>query len=159
MNSRVIWSAGEITKKPVTFELASFLAERIIDIPFEADNYHIFYAQFVSSIAFSLEAINLMPYLQLEKQPDLLKDYEFEEDNQLTHMRDFAEFQLASFLFGAIVEGYASELASRSAAMDGATKNAGEMLKRLTIKYNRTRQAKITTELTEVFLFLFVCYC
>ena len=50
----------------------------------------------------------------------------------------------------ALVESFASELGSRMIAMNAATKNAGEMIDRLTLDYNKARQAQITTELSEV---------
>ena len=53
-------------------------------------------------------------------------------------------------VFGSLLESYASEQGARMAAMDNATRNAGEMIDRLTLTYNRTRQAAITTELVEI---------
>jgi F-type H+-transporting ATPase subunit gamma len=53
-------------------------------------------------------------------------------------------------IFRALLENAASEQGSRMTAMDNATRNAGDMIKRLTIQYNRTRQAAITTELVEI---------
>ena len=53
-------------------------------------------------------------------------------------------------IFRALLESAASEHAARMTAMDNATRNAGEMIKKLSLKYNRTRQANITTELTEI---------
>jgi F-type H+-transporting ATPase subunit gamma len=65
-------------------------------------------------------------------------------------LRSFQEFNLASVLFYTIKETQASEQSSRMTAMDNATKNAGELINKLTTYYNRTRQAVITTELTEI---------
>ena len=53
-------------------------------------------------------------------------------------------------LFGALLENAASEQGARMAAMDSATRNAGEMINKLTISYNRQRQAQITKELMEI---------
>src|SRR5690606_12978765 len=53
-------------------------------------------------------------------------------------------------IFRALLENAASEQGSRMTAMDNATRNAGDMINRLTIQYNRTRQAAITTELVEI---------
>ena len=53
-------------------------------------------------------------------------------------------------LFRAMLENAASEQGSRMNAMDNATRNAGDMINRLSIQYNRTRQAAITTELVEI---------
>ena len=53
-------------------------------------------------------------------------------------------------LFGALLENAASEQGARMAAMDSATRNAGDMINKLTLSYNRQRQAKITKELMEI---------
>jgi F-type H+-transporting ATPase subunit gamma len=53
-------------------------------------------------------------------------------------------------IFGALVENAASEQGARMAAMDNATRNAGEMIRKLTLRYNRQRQAQITKELIEI---------
>jgi F-type H+-transporting ATPase subunit gamma len=57
---------------------------------------------------------------------------------------------LAVQLFGALLENAASEQGARMAAMDSATRNAGEMINKLTLSYNRQRQAQITKELMEI---------
>jgi len=65
-------------------------------------------------------------------------------------IQNFSEFALASALYGCIKENYCSEQAARMISMDGATKNAGEMIDRMTLMFNRLRQAVITTELCEI---------
>lgn len=65
-------------------------------------------------------------------------------------IRDYLEFSLASLLFYAMKEGACSEQSSRMSAMDNATKNAGEMIEKLALTFNRTRQAVITRELIEI---------
>merc|ERR1739848_28812 len=65
-------------------------------------------------------------------------------------VKSFAEFAFASTLFGALKENYISEQAARMISMDGATKNAGDMIEKMTLQYNRLRQAVITTELCEI---------
>lgn len=57
---------------------------------------------------------------------------------------------MASSLFTAMLESAASEQSSRMAAMENASKNAGEMVEKITMQYNRARQARITTELIEI---------
>ena len=57
---------------------------------------------------------------------------------------------IAVQIFRALLENAASEQGSRMTAMDNATRNAGDMINRLSIQYNRTRQAAITTELVEI---------
>ena len=62
----------------------------------------------------------------------------------------FSSYLLASQLFWALSEGHAAEMAAKRTAMENATKNAGEIIIRLTMKYNRTRQAVITNELVDI---------
>jgi F-type H+-transporting ATPase subunit gamma len=75
--------------------------------------------------------------------------YEFEPDeNEI--LGELLPRNLAVQLFSALVENAASEQGARMAAMDSATRNAGEMIKKLTLQYNRQRQAQITKELIEI---------
>jgi F-type H+-transporting ATPase subunit gamma len=74
-------------------------------------------------------------------------DYEPDEDEILSAL---LPRNIAVQLFRAMLENAASEQGSRMTAMDNATRNAGDMINRLTIQYNRTRQAAITTELVEI---------
>lgn len=64
--------------------------------------------------------------------------------------QSYLEFSLASMLYYAMKEGACSEQSSRMTAMDNASKNAGEMIDKLTLTFNRTRQAVITRELIEI---------
>merc|ERR1712187_158008 len=63
---------------------------------------------------------------------------------------DLHEFYYASVVHGAYLEGAVSEQSSRMSAMENATKNASEMMEKISLQYNRARQAKITTELCEI---------
>jgi F-type H+-transporting ATPase subunit gamma len=80
-----------------------------------------------------------------------LTAYEVEEDV----LKSFGEFGMANSLYWAIAEGYASEMASRRTAMENATKNAGEMIQKLTLVYNRSRQASITNDLVSFIILIF----
>jgi F-type H+-transporting ATPase subunit gamma len=75
--------------------------------------------------------------------------YEFEPDEETLLARLLPE-NLAVQLYGALLESAAGEHGARMAAMDNATRNAGQMIQRLTLNYNRTRQANITKELIEI---------
>ena len=74
---------------------------------------------------------------------------EYEPDEE-TILADLLPRNVAIQLFRAMLENAASEQGSRMNAMDNATRNAGDMINRLSIQYNRTRQAAITTELVEI---------
>ena len=75
--------------------------------------------------------------------------YEFEPDEE-TILAALLPRNMAIQLFRALIESGAGEQGARMAAMDNATRNAGEMINRLTLNYNRTRQANITRELIEI---------
>ena len=74
-------------------------------------------------------------------------EYEPDEEEILA---DLLPRNVGVQIFRALLENAASEQGSRMTAMDNATRNAGDMINRLTIQYNRTRQAAITTELVEI---------
>jgi F-type H+-transporting ATPase subunit gamma len=74
-------------------------------------------------------------------------EYEPDEDEILAEL---LPRNIAVQIFRALLENAASEQGSRMTAMDNATRNAGDMINRLTIQYNRTRQAAITKELIEI---------
>ena len=65
-------------------------------------------------------------------------------------LENLYEFSVAGTVFWGMLEGGASEESSRMQAMENASKNAGEIIDKLTLKYNRARQAAITTELIEI---------
>lgn len=72
------------------------------------------------------------------------------EDADAESLKSFSEFEFASALYYAQLEGAASEQAARVQAMENASSNAADMINKLTLKFNRTRQAVITTELIEI---------
>jgi hypothetical protein len=88
--------------------------------------------------------------LFIVNRPEFFDDYEFEDEETLHHIPDVVEHLTATTLFRSYLEGSAAELGGRMSSMDSATRNAEEMIKKLTITFNRKRQAAITTELTEV---------
>jgi F-type H+-transporting ATPase subunit gamma len=65
-------------------------------------------------------------------------------------LQSYMEYSLASLIYYCLKEGACSEQSSRMSAMDNSSKNAGEMIEKLTLKFNRTRQAVITGELIEI---------
>jgi F-type H+-transporting ATPase subunit gamma len=75
--------------------------------------------------------------------------YEFEPDEETILARLLPQ-NLAIQIYSALLESAAGEHGARMAAMDNATRNAGDMIKRLTLNYNRARQANITRELIEI---------
>eukprot|EP00320_Phaeocystis_rex_P003820 CAMPEP_0119056660 /NCGR_PEP_ID=MMETSP1178-20130426/1273_1 /TAXON_ID=33656 /ORGANISM="unid sp, Strain CCMP2000" /LENGTH=276 /DNA_ID=CAMNT_0007037409 /DNA_START=29 /DNA_END=859 /DNA_ORIENTATION=- len=139
-------SIDETYQMPVTFTLASFIAEQMVAS--EATQYTILYNKFFSVINFDVTPKTL-------KGPDALgasgtfDEFEFEGDQEVV-LADLYQFNLACTVYAAMLENVTSEQASRMTAMDAATNNAMEAGSKLTVLYNRLRQAKITTELTEI---------
>ena len=79
----------------------------------------------------------------------VMDEYEFEGEKEEI-LADLYQFNLAVSIYSCILENVTSEQASKMTAMDSATTNANDMISKLTIVYNRRRQAKVTTELTEI---------
>ena len=114
----------------------------------EFDVATIFFNTFQSVIAQIPTATQLSPAV-VEESDEAAAFYEFEPDEQeiLTELLPAA---ITTQIFTALLENGASEQGARMSAMDNATRNAGEMIDKLTIQYNRSRQAAITNELIEI---------
>jgi len=132
--------------KPVTFALASFITEQLLAKG--GADYTILGNKFKSVIAQDVEAYTI-------KGPEVLggsgvlDEYEFEGEKEDV-LANMYQYHLAAQVYNSILHNVTSELASKMTAMDSATSNAQEMISKLTIIYNRRRQAKVTTELTEI---------
>ena len=116
----------------------------------EFDICTIFYNQFKNVITQIPQEQQIIPLKTSDSDGNSLKDnYEFEpeEDEILSNL---LPKNISTQIFKAMLENSASEQGSRMSAMDNATRNAGEMVDKLTIQYNRSRQAAITKELIEI---------
>lgn len=116
----------------------------------EFDVCTIFYSEFRSVISQIPTAQQVIPaqFDAPETAPDAtLYDYEPSEEGVLA---DLLPRGISTQIFAALLENAASEQGARMSAMDNATRNAGDMIERLTIQYNRSRQAAITNELIEI---------
>ena len=116
----------------------------------EFDVCAIFYNQFKNVITQIPQEQQIIPLNTSEKEENSSEDnYEFEpeEDEILSNL---LPKNISTQIFKAMLENSASEQGSRMSAMDNATRNAGEMVDKLTIEYNRSRQAAITKELIEI---------
>jgi F-type H+-transporting ATPase subunit gamma len=120
---------------------------------FEAGEFDVctlFYSQFKSVIAQIPTAQQVIPLVVEEKTPNgtaTAYEYEPEEDEILAGL---LPRNLAVQIFRALLENNASFYGAQMSAMDNATRNAGEMIRKQTLVYNRTRQAQITKELIEI---------
>lgn len=117
----------------------------------EFDVAHLLFSKFVSVLTQEPTAIQLMPVAVATDGtvPTVGASVEYEPDEEEI-LADLLPRNVSVQLLRANRENAASEQGSKMTAMDNATRNAGDMINRLTIQYNRTRQAAITTELIEI---------
>ena len=116
----------------------------------EFDVCTIFYNQFKNVITQIPQEQQIIPLKTTEeKDKSLEENYEFEPDEDEI-LGNLLPKNISTQIFKAMLENSASEQGSRMSAMDNATRNAGEMVDKLTIEYNRSRQAAITKELIEI---------
>jgi len=117
----------------------------------EFDVAHLLFSKFVSVLTQEPTAIQLMPVAVATNGtvPSVGASVEYEPDEEEI-LADLLPRNVSVQLLRANRENAASEQGSKMTAMDNATRNAGDMINRLTIQYNRTRQAAITTELIEI---------
>eukprot|EP01006_Ploeotia_vitrea_P062197 TRINITY_DN8068_c0_g1_i1.p1 TRINITY_DN8068_c0_g1~~TRINITY_DN8068_c0_g1_i1.p1 ORF type:complete len:307 (-),score=186.80 TRINITY_DN8068_c0_g1_i1:178-1098(-) len=133
--------------KLVTFEQSSLLAELLQQQ--EYDQLQFIYNKFKSAIAYDTTVEPVYSHAVLEEEREFWKDYNFEGE-QREVLEALYEFRLAVRLHHMFMEAATSEQSARMTAMENSSKNAGEMIDKLQLVYNRTRQAKITTELIEI---------
>ena len=144
-------------QKP-TMHRARVISEKMIAMYLEGqlDEVHIIYTRMVNAATMVAEKKQLLPLKKMAfaTQAQLLADMHQEEIEMVPSadevLNSIVPNYLRGMIYGCLVEAYASEHNSRMMAMDAATSSAKDMLKDLSIKYNRVRQAAITQEITEV---------
>ncbi|XP_020257580.1 ATP synthase subunit gamma, mitochondrial-like [Asparagus officinalis] len=146
----------ELQKNPLNYTQVSVLADDILK-NVEYDALRIVYNKFHSVVQFFPTISTILSPEVVEKESESggrlgdLDLYEIEgAETKSEVLQNLTEFQFSCTMFNAVLENACSELGARMSAMDNASRNAGEMLDRLTLTYNRTRQAAITTELSEI---------
>jgi F-type H+-transporting ATPase subunit gamma len=138
--------------KRIGYSNAQDIAKGVLS-RFEAGEFDvatIFYARFINVVSQVPTAQQIIPASFEAIEGDAaatLYDYEPDEEAILA---DLLPRGVATQIFSALLENGASEQGARMSAMDNATRNAGEMIDKLTIEYNRSRQAVITNELIEI---------
>ena len=136
------------------YEEAEKIADELIAL-YEAGKFdvaHLIYAKFKSALAQDPTEQQIIPVpapraAVAEENGGAVVEYEPDEE---TILAELLPRYLRTQLFGALIEIAASEQGASMTAMDNATRNAGELIQKLTIQYNRSRQAAITTELIEI---------
>ncbi|KAI8617728.1 ATPase, F1 complex, gamma subunit domain-containing protein [Chytriomyces sp. MP71] len=137
----------QVTKVAPSWLEASMIADQILTQGLHLEAGQIIYNQFKSVISYEATPLAIHSAETIAAAPKL-SAYEIEDEADI--LKNFEEFTLANSLYWAIAEGYASEMAAKRTAMENATKNAGEMITKLTLTYNRSRQAAITNELIDI---------
>jgi F-type H+-transporting ATPase subunit gamma len=138
--------------KRIGYSNAQDIAKGVLS-RFEAGEFDIatiFYARFINVVSQVPTAQQIIPASFEATEGDAaatLYDYEPDEEAILA---DLLPRGVATQIFSALLENGASEQGARMSAMDNATRNAGDMIDKLTIEYNRSRQAVITNELIEI---------
>ena len=141
-------------EKVVSFAKAQEITDKILNLftRNEFDVCTLFYNKFKSVIAQIPQSQQLIP-VSIEEKPNQQNtansQYDYEPDeNEI--LENLLPKNIATQIYAAFLENQASEQGSRMTAMDNATRNAGDLISKLTINYNRTRQAVITKELIEI---------
>ena len=140
-------------KKKISFQEAEEVGGEIINLfsNNEFDKCILFYNNFKNVITQIPQAQQIIPADNKSIATDQknLSSYEFEPDEDEI-LEDLLPKNISTQIFKAFLENAASEQGSRMTAMDNATRNAGDLVDKLTINYNRSRQASITKELIEI---------
>jgi F-type H+-transporting ATPase subunit gamma len=150
--SRQIVEVIELRVKTLGFEHADKVGAKIIDLyeKGEFDVATLFYSRFRSVVAQIPTALQIIPpVFEAKSENGAAAVYEYEPD-ELDILTQLLPRNISVQVFRALLENAASEQGARMSAMDNATRNAGEMIRKQTITYNRTRQAMITKELIEI---------
>jgi F-type H+-transporting ATPase subunit gamma len=157
MKDRIVQSFADLGSSGVDYNIALEISNKIQSMYFDNqfDKCIIVYNKFKSIISQEVTHQQLIP-LDIknsdQQSEEQIKDnsiYDYEPDEE-TILKDLLPKNVSIQIFKVLLESNAGEQGARMAAMDNATRNAGEMIDNLTLIYNRTRQAVITRELIEI---------
>ena len=158
MSDKIVESFTDLGSTGASYNIALEISNKLQNLYFDKqfDKCVIVYNKFISVIAQEVTHQQLIPLdiAQSEKSSEEIevKDnsiYTYEPDEE-TLLKDLLPKNVSIQIFKVLLESNAGEQGARMAAMDNATRNAGEMIDSLTLVYNRTRQAFITKELIEI---------
>lgn len=139
-------SFKEVGRKPPTFGDASVIALELLNSGYEFDEGSIIFNRFRSVISYKTEE---KPIFSLETVASA-ESMSIYDDVDADVLQNYQEYNLANIIYYSLKESTTSEQSARMTAMDNASKNASEMIDKLTLTFNRTRQAVITKELIEI---------
>ena len=145
------------TAQDPTINRARNITERLIEryLNGELDEIHVIYTRVINAVSTEVQMQQLLPLKAADFDSNIkIGNVHMEEIAMIPSpdecMDSIARNYVSGFVYGALVESYASEQSTRVMAMEGATNSAKKMLHDLSIEYNRARQAAITQEITEV---------
>ncbi|KAI1090741.1 ATP synthase F1 gamma [Rostrohypoxylon terebratum] len=141
----IVLSFAGVGKDIPTFADAQAIADQVTQLPTEYSDIKIVYNKFINATSYEPTIVEAYSEEAFANSPNFSA---FEVDEEL--LSNLREYTLANSLFWALAEGHACEISARQQAMDNASKNAGEMISKYQILFNRTRQAVITGELVEI---------
>jgi F-type H+-transporting ATPase subunit gamma len=149
----IIDLVSDFANPRIEFEVASSIRDKVLKLFFdnEISECYLIYTKFKSAISQNVESQKLLP-VQKDDQIENLTEaimYDFEPNEEVI-LDNIIPKNIAIQIHSALLENLASEQGSRMTAMDNATRNANDMIDRLTLFYNRSRQALITKELIEI---------
>ncbi|KAI8366013.1 ATP synthase F1, gamma subunit [Radiomyces spectabilis] len=145
IRKNLVVSFNQIGKDLPTFAEACSIVDVIKSQDIEYDTAEIVYNRFISAISYEADTIPAYSQEALKNSPNFAV-YEIEDDV----LANLQEFSFANAVYWGLTEGHAAEMCAKRAAMENAAKNAGEMITKLTMTYNRGRQAVITNELIDI---------
>ena len=140
-------------KKQITYNEAEIVGNEIINLfkQNQFDKCILYYNNFKNVITQIPEAQQIIPAESKNSESNKLNSFQYEfEPEEDEILEDLLPKNISIQVFKAFLENAASEQGSRMTAMDNATRNAGDLVDKLTINYNRSRQASITKELIEI---------
>ncbi|XP_028810605.1 ATP synthase F(1) complex subunit gamma, mitochondrial isoform X3 [Denticeps clupeoides] len=142
----ILINCKEVGRKPPTFADASIIATELLNSGYEFDQGSIIYNRFRSVISYKTDE---KPLFSMETVANS-ENMGIYDDIDADVLRNYQEFALVNVIYFGLKESTTSEQSARMTAMDSASKNASEMIDKLTLTFNRTRQAVITKELIEI---------
>jgi len=150
--SLIVGAVEDVGRKRMTFAEAQRVSDKVLAMfdAVEFDVAALYSARFKSAMTQVPTRLQLVPFVAAETgAPDSGASYEYEpEEGEI--LEALLPRNLAVQVYGGLLENAASEQGARMSAMDSATRNAGDLIKKLTLVYNRSRQASITKELIEI---------
>lgn len=144
--SNILLTINDVGKKPPSFVDASTVAKAILNSGYEYDSGEVIFNKFKSVISYTTTKTPFFSTNLLGEG----KNFGLYDSLDEETIRCYNEFQLANLIYYGMKESAASEQSARMSAMESATQNATEVIGKLTLLYNRTRQMVITRELIEI---------